>query len=404
MKKISLFVLLFVLVVIGVGYMLFFKDDPVKLEQELVIENFIGKNILDFDDYIESNNIKVRKEYQYSTTVEKDLIISQEYDGAVVDAVISLGFDTSLYGEYGVNELGKIPIMMYHGIVDVTETSYIGGNVDKSGYNRTADAFRDDLEFYYQSGYRMVRLSDYVDGNITTELGFSPIVLTFDDGRVDNFRVLGKNENGDLIIDPNSAVGILEEFKTKYPDYNITATFFLNKGLFNQPEYNEDIIKWLVANDYDIGNHTMNHVDFTNVDKDEAQEEVVKLYSTIEKVIPNEYVNIIALPYGSPYNINHDNFKYIVDATYDGVNYKTKTTLRVGWEPELSCFDKKFNPLFIKRVRAYDNNGVEFDIEMVFTGLEKNRYISDGNSKKIVVPSGFSELVNNYGDKTIIEY
>ena len=55
---------------------------------------------------------------------------------------------------------------MYHGIVDVKDTKYVGGNVDKDGYNRTADAFREDLEFYYNKGYRMIRLSDYVDGVI----------------------------------------------------------------------------------------------------------------------------------------------------------------------------------------------------------------------------------------------
>ena len=40
---------------------------------------------------------------------------------------------------------------------------------------------------------------------------------------------------------------------------------------------------------------------------------------------------------------------------------------------------------FLKRCRAYDNNGKEFDIEMVFKNLEKNRYVSDGNVDTIVI-------------------
>ena len=66
----------------------------------------------------------------------------------------------------------------------------------------------------------------------------------------------GYDEKGNIIIDPNCAVGILEEFKKKYKDFNVTATFFLNGGMFQQKEYNEKIIKWLIENGYDIGKHT----------------------------------------------------------------------------------------------------------------------------------------------------
>ena len=39
------------------------------------------------------------------------------------------------------------------------DTSYIGGNIDKDGYQRTSEAFINDLEFYYQNNYRMIRMS-----------------------------------------------------------------------------------------------------------------------------------------------------------------------------------------------------------------------------------------------------
>ena len=172
------------------------------------------------------------------------------------------------YQNNNVDELGEVPIMMYHGIHNKnnSDTKYIGGNVDKDGYQRTAEAFRNDLEFYYSEGYRMIRLTDFVDGNIDVELGKSPIILTFDDGLENNIKVTGLDEKGNIIIDPNCAVGILESYKEKYPDYNVTATFFINGGLFQQKEYNEKILKWLVENGYDIGNHTYSHVDFTKVD------------------------------------------------------------------------------------------------------------------------------------------
>ena len=51
---------------------------------------------------------------------------------------------------------------------------------------------------------------------------------------------------------------------------------------------------------------------------------------------------------------------------------------------------------FLKRIRAYDNNGVDFDIEMNFKLLESNRYISDGDKNKIVFPKDYSDKFNNF--------
>lgn len=310
------------------------------------------------------------------------------------------------YRNNKVDELGEVPIMMYHGIHNKKndETSYTGGNVDKDGYQRTSEAFINDLEFYYQNGYRMIRLDDYVDGNIDVELGKSPIILTFDDGLSNNIKVNGLDKDGNIIIDPNCAVGILESFKEKYPDYNVTATFFVNAGLFQQQEYNEKIVKWLIDNGYDIGNHTWNHVNFTKVDINKTQEEVGRIYEMLEGLIPNKYINIIALPFGSPYSLEHENMNYIFNTNYNGKKYNTKAALRVGWKAESSPFSIEFNSKFLKRIRAYDNNGKEFDIEMNFKLLESTRYISDGNKEKIVIPEEKVKYISDVYTKELITY
>ena len=313
---------------------------------------------------------------------------------------------TQDYIDNNVDELGEVPIMMYHGIHNKknSETDYIGGNVDRDGYQRTAEAFRNDLEFYYKSGYRMIRLNDFVDGNIDVELGKSPLVLTFDDGLENNIKVTGLDKKGNIIIDPNSAVGILEEYKKKYPDFNVTATFFINGGIFQQKEYNEKILKWLVKHGYDVGNHTYTHVDFTKVGSEESIEEVGSVYEILDKIIPGKYVNIVALPFGSPYKYNHDNMKYILNCDYNGKNYKTKAALRVGWKAESSPFDKDFESTFLKRIRAYDNEGKDFDIEMNFKLLETTKYISDGDKNTIVIPKEKETKLTENSKKVSITY
>ena len=300
---------------------------------------------------------------------------------------------------YEVNELGNIPIMMYHGIENIPsdETDFVGGNVDKDGYNRTADAFRKDLEFYYKSGYRMIRLSDYVDGKIFCEEGKSPIILTFDDGNSNNILVKGFDENGELLIDENSAVGILEEYKKKYPDYNVTATFFITKKLFRQ-EGNKKIIKWLIEHGYDIGNHTYEHVDLSKRDIAFAQNDIAMQYEFLKSLTGDKYVNIIALPLGQPNAFENPIVQSLYSYDLNGQIYTTRALMKVGWKPELSPFHKDVNLKYLMRVRAYDSNGDEYDLENTFKELENSRYVSDGNAEKITIKAADKgKLGNTHG-------
>lgn len=355
-------------------------------------KDYVGKEISELKKL---QGYKITEERKFSDIYDKDIIIDIKENNKEINAIVSNGkINDDLYREKNVNELGNVPIMMYHGIIDTNDNQYTGGNVDKNGYNRTSKAFREDLEFYYNNGYRMIRLNDYVDGIIDVELGYSPIILTFDDGNKNNFNVLGRNSDGTLQIDPNCAVGILEEFKKSHPDMRVTATFFLMDNLFNQKEYNEDILKFLIDNGYDIGNHTTIHADFTKISTTKTIEVVGKMHQKLEGLLGDKYTKILALPFGSPYKKSHENYPYILKGNYNGFEYETKAALRVGWEPEVSPFNKNFDKDFLKRCRAYDNNGKEFDIEMVFKNLEKNRYVSDGNKDLIVIKSSDKSKLN----------
>ena len=386
---------LVILFLVVIGIYLMMKPSSKKEEKKVIdYQSYVGKNISELEPLLK--DVVKNEDYEYNDEFKENEIIKIEEKDNKINIVVSKGkMDDSVYIKYNVNELGKVPIMMYHGIIDTTENVYTGGNVDKDGYNRTADAFRKDLEMYYEKGYRMIRLADYANGIIDVELGFSPIILTFDDGNKNNFNVLGKKDDGSLDIDPNCAVGILEEFKKKHPDMHVTATFFVMDNLFNQQKYNEEILNFLVDNGYDVGNHTTIHADFTKITTTKSVEVMRKMYKKLDSLLPNKYVKIIALPFGSPYKKTHENYPYILKGNYDGYHYETEAALRVGWEPEVSPFHKDFDKLFLKRCRAYDNNGKDFDIEFVFKNLEKNRYISDGNKDLIVIKKGNETLLHD---------
>ena len=399
MKKI--FMILFIFSIIGCA----------KVEENKMVD-LTNKTLDEVKIYANENKLNLEVDYEYSDVLE-NLVINQDIkneeiitEGDTLKITISKGKNMQeLYEKYKVNELGRIPVMMYHGIINKldSETEFIGGNVDKDGYQRTIESFIKDLEFYYNEGYRMISLNDYVNGIIDVEIGKSPIVLTFDDGLTNNIKVTGLDEEGNIIIDPNSAVGVLESFKKKYPDYNVTATFFVNSGLFRQSKYNEKILNWLVDNGYDIGNHSYTHPDFTKISSKEVEEEIGKIYNLLDKYIEGKYVNIVALPYGSPYKKSHENFNHVLNSTYGGKTYETVSTLQVGWESNYSPFSTSFDKTFIKRIRAYDNNGTNFDIEYSFNRIKNTKYISDGDKSTIVVPSESGEI-NNLYNLEIIEY
>lgn len=406
-KRNRIILYLLILIIIGAGVIYFLPKEKVKEPEpakNLMID-LTNKTLSENNEFIEKYDFDVTINYEFDDTIEKDKVVSQSIvkDTEVTNkqelsVVISLGkLDLEKLKTDGINELGKIPVMMYHGIVNKksSETSYTGGNVDRDGYNRTVEAFREDLEFYYQNGYRMVRLNDYVDGKIDVAYGYSPIVITFDDGNENNMKVTGLDAEGNIIIDENCAVGVLESFKKKYPDYNVTATFFINGTLFHQKEYNDKIIAWLLKNNYDIGNHTYGHANLSNISESATIKEVGSMYKLLKEKTDGQYVNIIALPFGTPYNTKHANFKHIISGTYDENAYETISTLQVGYESDYSPFSTSFNKTFIKRIRAYDNNGKDFDIEYNFKALEKNRYISDGNAKTVVVKKDNVTKVNS---------
>lgn len=410
-KKIKIKKFIYILpVIILLGLISFYVGFNSEKEDK---KEFMPKlsSIEDVNKFKDKHKVNVNIKYEYNDEIEKDNVISQSIKEKTeikkdtnLDVIISLGkIDKEKLANNNINELGKIPIMMYHGIREKTpnSTGTIGGNVDKDGYNRTPDAFRKDLNFYYENDYYMIRLEDYINGNIDVPYGKSPIILTFDDGNEDNIKVTGLADNGNIIIDKNSAIGILEDFKKNHPDAGCTATFFVNGGLFNQEEYNDKILTWMVSNGYDIGNHTQTHLDIKKSSGDRVQKEIGYVYEELEKIIPGKYVHIIALPFGSPYVKTHENYKYVLSSTYNDKTYETKAALRVGWEPEVSPYDKDFDMTFLKRCRAYDNNGKEFDIDMVFRMLKNTRYISDGNKDTIVIKEEDKDRLSDTSKKVI---
>lgn len=280
------------------------------------------------------------------------------------------------------NELGEIMILMYHGIGE-----------EESVWQRNSENFRKDLQYMYDNKYQMISLNDYAKGEINTKAGYTPIILTFDDGRQNNFNYIEKD--GKLVIDPDCAVGIMEEFKEKYPDFDVTASFFLNSNPFGQEEYAKQKLKWLVENGYDVGNHTYSHIEMETLVGDEIQAEIGSVNNIIKSYLPDYTVETLALPHGS--NPKEEFVSNMLEGEYEGNKYNTIAVLDVGWRPAYSPFDTLTDFTSLYRVTASEINVDNCGIYNYFKSYENNtreRFISDGNPDVVTIPKRHEAYLN----------
>ena len=114
-----------------------------------------------------------------------------------------------------MNELGEVPIMLYHRIVESDQD-----------YDTSPDEFQMNIEKLYANDFVLIDLLDYLEGIIDIPKGKHPVVITFDDGATSQFRLIEEND-GNYLLDNKSAVGILYNFYLEHPDFGFEVYYFI---------------------------------------------------------------------------------------------------------------------------------------------------------------------------------
>ncbi len=286
------------------------------------------------------------------------------------------------------NELGRIPVLEYHLIVPE----------EKGEFTRTPERLRKDLEELKRRGYVPVNMTDVIDKKIQNlPRGMSPVVLVFDDASPSQFRYL--EQSGSLVIDPTSAVGILEKFAIENPDWPRKAvfcmlpaaqagrSFFGDKGIEGQKtEWRFQKLQFLNKQGYELCNHTLYHA---RLDKagNRVQEFIARGDMAIDSAVPGYKVRTFALPLGM---WPQDRSLAVAGSWTDPkskktIRYKYDAVLEVSGNPNESPNDPKFDFRSVNRQIMYKNG-----LEVVLSQLDKpgpgGRYVSDGDSKTVARP------------------
>jgi peptidoglycan/xylan/chitin deacetylase (PgdA/CDA1 family) len=293
------------------------------------------------------------------------------------------------------NEAGNVMVLMFHNFVEEFKPS----KYDNGEYTTTFERFKLLLEELYEKDYRLVNLVDYIQGDIDVPAGKIPIIFTFDDGTSGQFNLV--KENGKLVVNKQSAVGIIEEFNKTHPDFGKKGTFYINLAgsVFNGEGTIKERLSYLVENGYELGNHTYYHTSLKNISPEKVRETIGKNEKEIRNILPDYSFKTLSLPYGIS---SKETRQYIEKGEYKGTNYKNIGIMLVGAEATRSPFHEKFLPLSMSRVRASGISPVDYDFEYwVNNTSRKSQFVSDGDRYTVTVPKANEHLIKkeNLKDK-----
>lgn len=287
----------------------------------------------------------------------------------------------------GANELGKVPIFVYHLI-----------GLEEGRWTRTPGNFRKDLQELYNRNYVLVPLNDYLTGNIDIPAGKSPAVITFDDSTGGQFR-LPEKESGETAPDPDCAVAILKDFGDSHPDFGHAATFFINAEPFGQPGLWQKKLQLLREWGFEIGNHTYGHKYLKGLTPEQAAGQIARLQEQIQQAVPGYQPKAFAIVQdGIP-----DPLGIGLAGESGGIKYQHLGMLWWAWSAAPSPFHKDFDPARIQRIQVFQDNGRSSLVNWL-ERISASRYVSDGIRETIAAPDGWQEVAKETPGKKIVIY
>ena len=215
-------------------------------------------------------------------------------------------------------------------------------------------------------------------GASTCPAGKTPVVLTFDDSTKEQ---LAYDADGEVKKD--TAIGILLDFARTHPDFKPAGTFFVNREPFAGVAEGDEMLRFLVGQGFEIGNHTHDHIPLNQKDDAGVQQALVMGQRIIKSAVPQARVATMALPLGAM----PENERLARRGSWGGESYRHDGVFLVGAEPAASPFAKSWNPSGIPRIRTGPWGGGEPNYAAGFwlDWLKRNperRYVSDGDPRR----------------------
>ncbi|BAW08926.1 polysaccharide deacetylase [Nocardia seriolae] len=245
-----------------------------------------------------------------------------------------------------------------------------------SEYDETPQQFTAELDRLYTEGYRPITIATFLSGSIDLPAGTHPVILTFDDSTRPQLTLTA---SGDPT--PDCAVGLLEQFHSRHPDFAATATFYVNNDPFGA---DPRTLPWLARHGYDLGAHTATHANLARLPATDVQRELVQNIRAITAATPGTPLRSMALPLG----VYPADRTLAASGSWDGTSYNFAAVLLVGANPAPSPFATNMEPTALPRIRS-GRTPIPFASTYWLDWLAANptdRYTSDGDPTHLSFP------------------
>lgn len=292
-------------------------------------------------------------------------------DGSTDETTPVTAVTASRAKQVGANELGRIPVLMYHLVG--TGKSHL-----------TPDQLRFHIALLRSHGFYPTTVREMVEGTMDIPAGKSPVVLTFDDSSPGQFRVLD-----DGTLDPDCAVGILQA-EVAWGNWAPKATFFplleVNHSniLFGQADLAQRKLQDLVAWGYEIGSHGLSHMNFSKATNAQVRKELAQSQAKLESLVGDGYEVFTVSP---PYGEYPSDDSLLLSGEYEGVTYSYQAVVMAWGESSSSPFSSKFDVTRIPRITSAAPESVK-KLLKYWNNHRHLLYISDGDPETISIPKG----------------
>jgi peptidoglycan/xylan/chitin deacetylase (PgdA/CDA1 family) len=284
--------------------------------------------------------------------------------------------------EHKANELGLVPVLMYHRILKNPVASI----------DRTPAQVRAELERLATSGYVPITAREFVTGDIRIPAGAHPVVLTFDDGHASHFAL---DERG--LPKKDTALGLIYEVAERHPGFRPVATFWINKEPFGLRTEAEQAraVQWLTARGFEVANHTWAHPNLARLPKKKVREQIVRAQRLLDRLGAGR-ADTLALPYGA---MPHGR-KVARSGKWDGTGYDFQGVFLAGAEPSVSPYAKNFDRNAVQRIQSNGKKGEcrRWCSRHWLDWLDEHpdeRYTADGDPSVVSVPKRLSGNISS---------
>lgn len=187
---------------------------------------------------------------------------------SIVGSILLIGIYLGIQYERSLDyKAVGVPVLNYHRVDSGIRHSLVV----------PPEEFKRQMQYLHDEGYHSITLDelyDYVTKGI--ELPDKPVLITFDDGYIDNYQ---------------RAMPILKE-------YNMKATLFMISGSIGENRFvNLEQLKEMQVNGIDIQSHTVNHKDLRSMSLQQVRDELVSSKAVLEDRMKHP-VRYIAYPGG----------------------------------------------------------------------------------------------------------